>query len=246
MANFAKPMGPLTSVQPELPKLSKEQLDFSRSANYVNRTKRYVVAVPALPEGGEPLVYPVGTDEAGKAIKELSDGTPEKGIVFFNGKDRAWQAVRGNGHEAILITDVDAAQAIALDAKKTELLGGAHELSLTEIKDLLRYASQDLGLIDAQNKKASAVATEMIVIDGSVSGHMQVIKDTLHKAIFVPEGFIFTEGPVKQTYPEGAALVTSGRHVWGIDKEVFIRNFKRVNEGQEIDLVSLVAEFPAK
>ena len=75
---------------------------------------------------------------------------------------------------------------------------------------------------------------------------MRVTKNTIHQAVFVPSGFIFTDGPVRQTYPEGAVVLTDGKYAWGIDSGVFIRNFKRVDQGQEFDLASLEAEFCAK
>jgi hypothetical protein len=227
----------------ELPVLAKASLDFSASADYLNRTKRYVVRVGELPEGGEPLVYPEGTDNAGEAIKAHEDGTPERGVVFWNGKDRVWQTVRGNGKETILITDVNAGQAALLEAKEMELLGDNPSHSLESARELLQYGADVLGLVDRQNKKAAAVENEMEPISGGSPNHQRVTKNVLHKAVFVSSGFIFKDGPVEQTYPEGAVILTDGKHCWGIAKDVFIRNFKRSEDGQEIGLISLKEEF---
>jgi len=225
-----------------LPLQNPDLLDFSKSALYVNRTKRFVLPIPELAGGGEPLVFPAGTEQAGRAIKALDDGTPERGIVFANGEDRAWQAVRGNGKEAILFTDVSLEQAQALQRFVKDLEQQNGGLTLEDVKAVLQFARSELNLVDCQNKKMESVPKEMKVIDPNNPYFMQVIKDTKHQAVYIPTGFTF-DGPVRQTYPEGAVILTDGKYKWGIGKQVFIRNFMRLDAGKEIPLVSLENEF---
>lgn len=240
---------------PELDQLKKPQvdyrlidpkcLDFSKSASYVNRTERFVLPIPALENGGEPLVYPEGTENAGQAIKALEDGTPERGVVFRNGEDSVWQVVRGNGKEALLITGVNAENAALLTAKLDEIKAGKTELNIEDIREFLAYGRDELGLIDRQNKKLEAVPQEMKPIEGSCPNHFIVTKATHHKAVLIEEPII-VDGPVKQTYAEGAVLLSDGKFVWGIGKNVFLHNFKRVDGDREINLVSLDEEFKDK
>lgn len=229
-----------------LPVVLKDDLDFSKSANYVNRTQRYVLRIPELQDGGELMIYPEGTPKAGKAIKKCDEGTPDRGVIFYNGKDRVWQGARGNGKEAILITGVGNEQANLLDEKEREILKDLPAHTLETVKALLTYANNGLALIDAQPKKAAAVEKEMGAIKDSCLGHMIVTKGVQHKAVYVKSGFVFQSGPVEQTYPEGAVLVTDGKYVWGVAKDVFATWFKRSEGEQEIDLVSLDDEFGQK
>ncbi len=163
----------VSSPAAALPVLSKDKLNFSQSANYVNRTKRFVVRIPELEHGGEPMVHPEGSSKAGQPIKTLEDGrTPDRGIVFYNGKDNVWQAVRGNGTETILITGVEDEQAKKLNSKEEELLNGRSVHSLETVKALLTYAKYELALIDFQNKKMASVEKDMGPIEGSCSSSL--------------------------------------------------------------------------
>ena len=103
-----------------------------------------------LPNGGEPLVYPEGTEKAGEPIKALKDGTPDRGIVFFNGADGSWQVVRGNGKETILITGVEPEQALLLQAKKEALCRETASLTLEASESYL--VTQELNLVSSMFK----------------------------------------------------------------------------------------------
>ena len=135
----------------DYPLLKLRPQDFKHALPVVNRTRRFVVFIPQLLHGGEALVYPRDTRRAGQAIKQ------GRGIVFFNGVDRAWQAAQGNGEDCIIINDVTQSQADALLVKYHALRGQNAALNLDSIKRLLAYAKDELGIVDFYNKSAHSV-----------------------------------------------------------------------------------------
>ncbi|WP_374437731.1 hypothetical protein [Inhella sp.] len=233
---------PNTSSDP-LPRLGAAQLNFSGSAFFVNRTARFVLAVPALAGGGEPLLIPAGDPRAGQVLKKDSAGRAARGVVFFNGTDRAWQAVRGDGREAILFNDLGPEPARLLQQRLLELTPRGAVLSLAAIKALLQFAQQELGLIDCYHKRLDSVLRDMVAISPENPNYLQVSKPVRHRALWVQRPFSF-DGPVLQHYPEGAVLVTDERHVWGVATEVFLRNYRQLVGTQERVLES-VAELRA-
>ncbi len=241
-ANLTEGLSAASNPGNPLPPLDPRTVNFESGLKVVNRTTRFVIPVPELPDGGEPMVYPEGAERAGEPVKKLEDGTPERGIVFFNGKDQAWQAARGNGKEAILVNDVSREQAEALMTRLNGL-GGPRKISLEGIKTLLAYARNELGITDFYDKKMAGVAADMVPVDESLPLYMIVTKPTVHSAVYIREGFTF-DGPVPQVYPSGAVLVSDGRYSWGIDAGVFQRNFKAIDGTNERALKSLDEEFP--
>ncbi|OZG70283.1 hypothetical protein BTA51_27140 [Hahella sp. CCB-MM4] len=225
-----------------LPLLKVEPVDFKRALTVVNRSKRFVISVPNLPDGGEPLVYPESSERAGQLMTKGSQGKPDRGVVFFNGKDNAWQSVKGGGADTILVNDVSTHQANLLLQKYRELGAGVQLLGLAEIKKLLSYAANELGIVDFYNKQRVSVERDMVVIDASNPFFMEVNSSVLHKAIYVPDGFAF-DGPVKQVFPNGAVIVNKGKYSWGVDSAVFLRSYRALVGRRERLLGSVEREF---
>lgn len=220
--------------------LDPAKLDFSNALKVVNRTQRFVLSVPALPEGGELLVFPEGTPNAGQSLKK-DRPVPERGVVFFNGKDEQWQGVIGDGTRVIIINEVDADQAKLIQQKVEALC----KPSVEGIKAILAYARSEFGLVDFYNSNRESVSKNLSLIGPGNPCHMQVTKDTVHSAIYAGGAFSFP-GPVVQNYPQGGVILNDGRHIWGIDSGVFIRNFRAVEDGVERPLRALELEFPSK
>jgi hypothetical protein len=227
-----------------LPVIDPATLDFSNALLAVNRTPRFAIEVPALPDGGEPLVFPPGTPRAGEAMKALADGTPERGIVFFNSADNAWQPVRGNGEESIIINGVDAEIAAKLYAHVKPAQESGALKTVEGILAVLDYARNILGLSDFFHKKTAHLLAETRVLEPENPFYRETTKATIHRAIFHPGAFVH-HGPVIQTYHDGAVFLNDGRHVWAIATDVFIKNFRAVNNGEERPLRSVADEFPA-
>lgn len=223
----------------DLPLLKLKPDDFRHGLKVVNRTKRFIVFIPALLHGGEALVFPAQSRYAGKQIKQ------GRGIVFFNGVDSAWQAALGNGEDCIVINDITAAQAALLLEKYQTVLGQNKQLNLQTIKTLLAYAKDQLNIIDFYNKRASSVQRDTHIIDPSNPFFMEVHKTDIHRALYIPHGFIF-DGPVQQVYPNGAVMVSTSKRCWGVGTEVFLRGYRKIENGKEHLLNSIAHDFGKK
>ena len=225
-------------IMNNLPLLHVSSIDFKKAIHVVNRTQRFVIFIPQLPGDGEPMVYPKESEFAGAWIKNKNDC----GVVFFNGKDSAWQGAKGNGKEAIIINDVTEEQSDKLYKKFTDLAADKDTLNLDGIKALLDFASQNLGIIDFYNKQKASIHRDMKVVKPNNDFYMEVTKKEVHKAIYVPDAFAFN-GPVLQKFPKGAVVVNKGKFSWGIDTSVFLRSYRAVIGGRERLLRTVDDEF---
>jgi hypothetical protein len=238
----------------QLMQIDPTKIDFSRSVVLLNRSKRFVLPVPVLPGGGEELIYPSGP-KMGSAIYTNKDGTIQRGIVFGNPTDSTWQGVQGNGKEAIIINDLSDEQASKLQAHINEICTDVRELTSSQIKGIVSFARDELGLVDMFDKDLESITTEMRFVDRSQEvpsltdtrtfvGYMEVSKDTEHKAVRIERAFSL-EGPVLQQYPHGAVVVTNGRRVWGVDKGVVQRNWViKDAAGNEQPIAALETDVP--
>ncbi|WP_020405124.1 hypothetical protein [Hahella ganghwensis] len=234
----------MTSID-NLPLLKVEPVDFRKALSVVNRTRRFVIYIPKLHDGGEPLVYPEGCDRAGQLMTPGVQGQPDRGVVFFNGKDQAWQSVKGIGEDTILVNDVSDEEADLLLKKYRELIIEHEQIGTTQIKQFLAYATHELGIVDFYNKRRFSVERDMAVIHQDNPFYMEVKNPALHKAIYVPDGFTF-DGPVKQVFPEGAVIVNKGKYSWGVDSGVFLRSYRALVSCKERKLGSLEQELGIK
>ena len=218
----------------EITLLNPSTIDFSNAPFLLNRSKRFVLPVPELLGGGEELRYRDGP-KSGEPIYTNKDGSVQKGIVFANKTDSAWQGVQGNGKEAIIINDLTEWQAQKLLAKITEIAPDISEITPTQIQEVLSYARESLNLVDMFDKDLQSIREQMRFVDSSKDipteadprtflGYMEVSKDTEHRAVRI-EGKFSLEGPVLQQYQDGAIVVTSGKYTWAVDKGVVERNW---------------------
>mgnify|MGYP000120110282 CR=1 FL=1 len=226
------------AIMNNLPLLQVSSIDFKKAIPVVNRTKRFIIFIPHLPGGGEPMVYPEESEFSGEWIKKKND----YGVVFFNGKDSAWQAAKGNGKEAIIINDVTEEQSGQLYNKLLKLTVNKDDLNLDKIKSLLDFASQDLGIVDFYNKQKFSIHRDMKVVKPNNAFYMEVTKKDVHKALYVPDAFSFN-GPVLQKFPKGAVLVSKGKFSWGVDTNVFLRSYRALIGGRERVLGTVDDEF---
>ena len=239
----------------KLLQLDPSRIDFSKAAVLLNRSKRFVLPVPLLPDGGEELRYPQGHEKAGKAIYENSEGSPQRGIVFANQTDATWQGVQGNGKEAIVINDLTAEQASLLRLKIMEVAPDIRQITADQVQSILAFAREELGVVDMFDKDLESIGKQMRFVDASAKppvqgdpatflGFMEVSKDTEHRAVRMERGFCL-QGPVLQQYPKGAIIVTDGNCIWGLDKEVCKRNWVIKNwAGNEEPIRSLESDVP--
>lgn len=222
-----------------LPLLKLNPSDFKSALKVVNRTKRFIIFIPALLHGGEPLVFPHESRRAGQSIKQ------GRGVVFFNGIDLAWQGAQGNDEDTIVINDVTDQQAALLLQKYNTLLEQNKHLNLDSIKKLLAYAKDELGILDFYNKRAQSVRRDSRVISSENPFFMEVTKPEIHQAMYVKQAFTF-DGPVQQVYPLGAVMVSNGKRCWGVGTAVFLRGYRAVEAGKERVLQGVEQDFGSR
>jgi len=223
-----------------LERLNRDMLDFDSGLTVVNRTKRFILPIPNWGSSGEELIFPPQSKRAGNIMKRGDNKKADFGVVFYNGIDLAWQAVRSNGKESIVLNDVSLIQAKKIMDKYRELQ--AEQITLKGVKQLLHYAKEELGIIDFYNTSQKSVKRNTKIITSEIPHYRVVSKKNIHRALYIRYGFIF-RGPVEQVYPNGAIILNSGRHTWGIGADIFQRNFKVITQNIERSLKSLDEEF---
>ncbi|WP_228129339.1 hypothetical protein [Acinetobacter tjernbergiae] len=116
---------------------------------------------------------------------------------------------------------------------------------MQSIKALLVYAKNELNLIDFYNKRASSVLRDSKPIDQNNPFFMEVHKEEVHKALYIPYGFMF-DGPVQQMYPNGAIMVSTDKRCWGVGTDVFLRGYRAIKNGKEYSLINIEDDFGDK
>lgn len=216
------------------------RFDPGSSTAVISSAQKFIIPVPKLNAGGEPLVYPAGHEKAGQQILDY-EGKPigERGLVFLNAKDQAWQAVAGDGEGVIIINEVTQEQAAKLDQKVKELNPDPNQLTLPQLKQALDYARNELKLNDMYNSDRSFVKSKMtpVVSGGSEpEGYGLKKRDDrdLCQAVYIPGEFTF-EGPAvtPQVFENGGVIVKQGEEFRGVQPDIFTRTY-RLQNGQQI------------
>jgi hypothetical protein len=236
-------------VQRTSRKISPADLHFdaANSTVVISSAQKFILPVPRLESGGEPLVYPKGGEKAGKPILDY-EGKPigEKGLVFLNAKDQSWQAVAGDGEGVIIINEVTQEQAEKLDEKVKQLQKDPNQLTLSQLKEVLDYARNDLKLSDMYNSTRSFIKSKMtpVATDQRSGNEAYGLKkrddrDLCH-AIYIPGKFTF-EGPAAtpQVFDNGGVIVEQAGKFRGIQPDIFMRTY-RLQDGRQIS--SLTSE----
>ena len=220
------------------------------STSVISNAQKFIIPVPTFVQGGEPLVYPQSYEKAGQPILDYT-GKPvgDRGLVFFNGKDKSWQAVKGDGEGVIIINEVTREQAKKLYQKVQELKPDPNNLTLDELKQVLSFAQQQLGLIDMYNSSRSFVQEKMTpVIVGEVPkvngneikayGFVKRDDRDVNQAIYIPGEFVF-EGPAAspQEFKDGGVIVVQGSRMRGVQPDIFVRTYK-LSDGRSISSVT--------
>ena len=220
------------------------------STSVISNAQKFIIPVPAFVQGGEPLVYPQSYEKAGQPILDYT-GKPvgDRGLVFFNGKDKSWQAVKGDGEGVIIINEVTREQAKRLYQKVQELKPDPNNLTSDELKQVLSFAQQQLGLIDmynssrafVQEKMTPVIAGEVPKVNGNeIEAYGFVKRDDrdVNQAIYIPGEFVF-EGPAAspQEFKDGGVIVEQGGKMRGVQPDIFVRTYK-LSDGRSISSVT--------
>jgi hypothetical protein len=197
---------------------TRDELDFSEdgSVKVVSAALKFVIFVPPLEDGGEPLVYPAGHRKAGAPIVDW-EGNPigKRGIVFFNSKDNSAQAVPGDGTGVVIINQVTEEQAAAISGRQ----GG--------IKDILAYALGTFGLNDVYNSDIGYVRSKLRPV-GHEGGSGRYARDgyDICRAVRLAGSGEF-QGPAAspQKFGDGAVIVQQGSDIRLVQPGIFCATY---------------------
>jgi hypothetical protein len=214
--------------------LSKDDVDFSGAKPVISAAQKFVIPVAAFADA-DPLIYPRGTEKAGRPIADWH-GNPigEKGIIFYNQIGRCWQAAPSDGRSAIIINEVTAQQAVALEEFARDLGESIDALSKSSLELLLAHACNDLGLVDMYNSNDDFVRSKMTPVRGGGGeravrpwGLMKRDDRDVCQAVFVT-GPAHFQGPAvtAQEIPtDGAFIVRQDASYRMIDKDAMLRTY---------------------
>lgn len=215
-----------------------EELDMSKAVKVISSAQKFILPIPQLSDG-EALVYPSGTkNKTGELIEgqPIADwqGKPigDSGVVFFNAKDQAVQAVKGDGTGVIIINEVTEDQAAALTAKVHELAGSPEGLSLPQIKEVLATAA-GIGLKDMYNSDRGFVQSKMTPV-GNLGAdgfglHKRDDRDICLAVRLTGQGEFIGPAATPQQFENGAVIVQQGDKFRLVQSDVFERTYRQAS-----------------
>jgi len=231
-------------------RVEAEMLDWgpSHSTAVISSAQKFILPVPNFKGDGEPLVYPESHEKAGQPITDYK-GNPigGSGIVFYNAKDKAVQAAPGSGEAVIILNQVTSAQADQLFGKMASFRKRPEALSLMELKEVLRFAKESLGLVDQYNSDRNFIRQRMTPVGPppTDSAGLEIECFGLKKrddrdicrAIYV-SGKVLYEGPTvtPQVGEDGLVIVKIGDRIAAVQPEIFRETYRHA-DGREIQSV---------
>ncbi|HWA62105.1 MAG TPA: hypothetical protein VG939_12065 [Caulobacteraceae bacterium] len=222
-----------------------EQIDFGDDAStlVVSDSLRFVLPVPALAGGGEPLDHPDGgafLDRDGRPIQG-------RGVVFFDPDDASWEVASGDGTAVILISPVDEAQGARLGEKVASLADDPARLTLEQIKAVLRYAIEDLGVRSTHASTRAFVAAALTPVardERAGFGLHRRRADDPCRAVFVSgQGQFLGPAASPQVFTDGAVILRHGRDVRLVQRDSFEKTY-RFPDGRPARVKDLARQRP--
>ena len=236
---------PLPSATPR--HVAADMLDWSPGATtaVISSAQKFIIPVADFGDSGDPLVYPDGHEKAGLQITDYK-GNPigTSGIVFYNAKDKAVQAAPGNGSAVIILNQVTQRQADELYGMIASFGKRPDTLTLAELKQVLTFARDTLGLVDQYNSNRAFVKTWMTPVtappcDSSgreIEAYGLKKRDDrdICRAIAL-RGPVLYEGPTvtPQVGDAGLVVVKIGDRIAAVQPEIFCETY-RLADGREI------------
>lgn len=240
-----------------LPVLSAGDFSLSEenSTAVISTAYKFVIPVPPLGQQADQLVYPSDHPQAGNPIAD-DQGNPigDRGLVFLNEQDQAWQAVPGDGTGVIIINEVTPAQAAQLDEKVRSLTNSLSLLTLNQIKEILAYSRTALNLGDVYNSTRDYVTQKLVTPSDQLAataktssdpsyGLKQRISSDTYRAVYVPAAFAF-EGVTTsaQIFAQGGVILEQQGQQRSIQPDVFMRTYQLATGAPINDLAADVAQ----
>lgn len=231
------------SQQNSLKVVSSTDFNFeTNSTAVISEAYKFVIPVSNLGDDAEPLVYPEGHDQAGEPIVDYKGRKiGDWGLVFFNEKDQAHQAVPADGSGVIIINEVPLEQGEKIDEQVRSLTTNPAALTSAQIHTVLDYCHTELGLKDTYNSDRTYVHQHLVDLSDNPAGNQpkdyglkKRDKTDVYQAVYVPGAFKL-EGPATsvQIFSQGGVVISSNNNIRGIQPDVFLRTYQLAN-GQPI------------
>ena len=142
-------------------------------------------------------------------------------------------------------------QSKKLTAKVNEFANSPKELNLEQIKNLLKYAQDELSINDMYNSDKEFIKSKMNALESSASGieafglHRRDDRD-ICQAVFV-EGKGEFQGPAAtgQKFEDGAVIVKQGDSTRLIQPEIFAKTYSHP-DGSSMEIRSIPKVIPRK
>jgi hypothetical protein len=226
--------------------LRPADFDFSDAAStaVVSDSYRFVLPVPAWADGGEPLGRPDGeplVDGEGRPIEG-------RGLAWIDPDDRCWEVARGDGTSVILFSPMSESAASAILARIGELADGPAKLSVSQIREVIAFATTQPGVRAAYASTRAFVADAMSPADAAAAGGFGLHRrraDQVCRAVFTPGAGAF-RGPAAsaQLFSDGAVIVKHGRRVQLVQPASFEATY-RFLDGRPARVAELATQAPA-
>jgi hypothetical protein len=221
--------------------LTASQIDFSEGAStaVISDAFRFVLPVPVLAGGGEPLLAPDGAplvDRDGRTIEG-------RGIVFLDPDDQSWEVAPGDGTGVILFSPMTPATAAALRQRIAE----AGKLDVAELKAIIAFAVGELGIRASYASTRAYVTVAMAPEPGAVEQGIGLYRrraDQVCRAVYVPGSGSFL-GPAAspQLFLEGAVILKHGDSVRLVQPVSFEAGY-RFMDGRPARVSELASQSP--
>jgi hypothetical protein len=210
--------------------LRPDQIDFSdeASAAVISQSLRYVLPVPALSDGGKRLVGPNG-----ETLFDEDKPIRGRGIVFFDPDDQSWEVAPGDGSGVILFSPIGEDEAAKLNTFIATISSRPERLRLEQLKEIVRYATQDLGLASAHSSTRVYVAQALEPVEDAAArgcGLYRRRRGDICRAVHVAgKGAFRGPGASPQRFVGGVVILKHGDSVRAVQRRSFEATYQFLN-----------------
>lgn len=222
-----------------------DQIDFSERAStaVVSDTLRFILPVPLLAGGGEPLLNP---DGSAPFIDRNGAQVHGRGLVFFDRDDRCWEVARGDGSDVIVFSPIDAAKADALSRRIADLAPTPERLTVGQLKEVIAFAYDQLGLRSAHHSSCAWVAEAMTPIAADAFGagvYQRKASQTCRAVYLAGTGSFAGPGATPQRFEDGAVIVSGAGSIHLVQPVSFETTY-RLADGRPARVAELATQAP--
>jgi hypothetical protein len=199
-----------------------DQIDFSdeASAAVMSQSLRYVLPVPALDGGGEALLGPNG-----ETLFDHDKPIVGRGIVFLDPDDQSLEAVPGDASGVILFSPISEDEGAMLSTFIATISARPEHLRLDQLKEIVRYATEDLGLASAHSSTRDYVAQALEPVEDAAArgcGLYRRRRGDICRAVRVAgKGAFLGPGASPQRFVGGVVILKHGDSIRAVQRRSF-------------------------